>query len=342
MISDDLKKRILILDGATGTMIQRGYDIAQVHRLYIEAGADIIETDTFNLKGYDDSFAKAAIARRVADQANASFSASGIDRTVYVAGVLGPFSKILSMSDSAADPSSRGCSFDHLALIYRENAAALLDAGSDVILIETIFDALNAKAAIYALEKLFDERGTRLPLMISATINDASGRLLTGIQMNAFYTAVKHASPLCFGVNCSSGAEGMVPIIREISSYVSCAVSMHPNGGLPNEFGQYEETPEHMASVIRGLALEGCINIAGGCCGTNPEHIRCLRNALEGIAPRPAADIADDSLTVSGLEQVKIDLATTNFVNVGERTNVAGSRKFARLISEKIMKKLQP
>lgn len=287
MISDDLKKRILLLDGATGTMLQRGYDIAQIHRLYIEAGADIIETDSFNLKGYEESFAKASIARSVVDRANASLSEAGIERTVYVAGTLGPYFKMLSRPDSTDEPASRGCTFDNLASIYRENGAALIDAGCDVILLETVFDPLNAKAALYALETLFEERGKRLPIMISATINDASGRLLSGIRMDAFYTEVRHTNPLSFGINCSFGAEEMAPIVREISGYASCAVSMHPNAGLPNVFGEYEHSPEQMAEVIRTLALEGCVNIAGGCCGTTPEHIHTLRCALEGIAPRP-------------------------------------------------------
>jgi len=333
MIEEDIRKRILLLDGATGTMLQRGFDIARIHRMYIDAGADIIETNTFTIKGYEDTFANASIARKVADEANAELAGSG--RTIYVAGVLGPYSKMLSMSDDTQRPESRAVSFDALADIYRENASALMDAGADTILIETVFDALNAKAALYALEKLFEERGKRLPLMVSATINDKEGRLLTGMQIRAFYYAISHAPLMSFGINCSFGAEDMAPIIREVASHVSCAVSMHPNAGLPNEFGQYEETPQKMAEVIATLAKEGCLNIAGGCCGTTPAHISALKEALEGIAPHKIKASGSSALKVSGLEPVRVDLETTNFVNVGERTNVAGSRKFARLIGEK-------
>lgn len=332
MIEEDIKKRILLLDGATGTMLQRGFDIARVHRLYIEAGADIIETNTFTLNGYDDTFKNASIARKVADEANAESSGR---RTVYVAGVLGPYSKMLSMSEDAQRPECRAVSFDELSAIYKENASALMDAGADAILIETIFDALNAKAAIYALEKLYEERGRRLPIMVSATINDRYGRLLTGMQIKAFYYALSHADLMSFGINCSFGAEEMAPIIREVASHVTCAVSMHPNAGLPNEFGQYEETPRKMAEVIADLAKEGCLNIAGGCCGTTPYHIKALKEALEGVAPRKVKNADSSALRVSGLDPVRVDLDTTNFVNVGERTNVAGSRKFARLIGEK-------
>ena len=329
MMEEDLKKRILLLDGATGTMLQQGYDIASVHRLYLEAGADIIETNTFNLKGYEDTLENARTARREVDAFNAA-SAGG--RWAYVAGILGPYSKMLSMSDDAARPESREATFDELSTLYKENAAALMDAGVDAVLLETIFDPLNAKAAAYALENLFEEKGRRLPVMVSATINDRSGRLLTGMQMKAFYYAISHIKPVSFGINCSFGAEDMAPIVRDIASYASCAVSMHPNAGLPNEMGQYEETPEHMAAVIAGLAKEGCLNIAGGCCGTTPEHIKALKKALEGIAPRQIREIDAGALKVSGLNPVRVDLATTNFVNVGERTNVAGSKKFARLI----------
>lgn len=329
MIEEEIKKRILLLDGATGTMLQRGYDIARVHRMYIEAGADIIETNTFNLKGYHDTLQNAVVAREAADEAKT------LGRTVYVAGALGPYSKMLSMSDDAVRPENRAISFDSLSEIYRENAAALMDAGVDAILIETVFDPLNAKAAIYAVEKLCEERGKRLPLMVSATINDKEGRLLTGMRIEAFYRAVSHARPMSFGVNCSFGAEDLAPVVRKLSSFVPCAVSMHPNAGLPNEFGQYDQTPEQMALTIATLAGEGCINVAGGCCGTTPEHIRALKKALEGIPPRKIVPAQCNALEVCGLETVKVDLATTNFVNVGERTNVAGSRKFARLIGEK-------
>lgn len=329
MITEAIKDRILLLDGATGTMLQKGYDVATIHRMYIEAGADIIETDTFNLKGYDDTFSKSRIARCVADEA---IAATG--REIWVAGILGPWSKILTLADNIQHPSDRSCSFEELTAIYRENASALMDAGVDVIMMETFFDAINLRAALYAVTTLEEERGIKMPVMVSATINDRCGRLLTGMQIDALYNCVKGYDLLSFGLNCSFGAEEMAPVIEQISRYACCAVSLHPNAGLPNQFGGYDQTPEQMADIIRGLAVKGCVNIAGGCCGTTPEHISALRKALEGVKPREIPQDTDNALVVTGLESYRIDLATTNFVNVGERTNVAGSRKFARLIGE--------
>lgn len=326
MIQDEIGKRILILDGAMGTMLQRGLSVAEVHRLYIEAGADIIETSTFNLEGYQSTFEAASIARREADRAS---------RKVYVAGCLGPYSKMLSMSDDALHPEKRHCTFDGLAAIYRENASALLDAGADLLLVETIFDPLNAKAALYAIEGLFEERGIRLPVMVSATVNDVHGRLLTGMQIEAFYRTIEPYSPFSFGVNCSFGASQLAPVVKQIAGFAGCAVSVYPNAGLPNELGHYDETPEYTASCIRAMAEEGLINIAGGCCGTTSEHIAAIRRAVDGIAPRPVPAEADSRLTVTGLECVTVDRRLQNFINVGERTNVAGSAKFKRLINEK-------
>jgi len=313
---NELVDRILILDGAMGTMLQRLGDssdesIEKVHRLYIEAGADIIETNSFNLKGYDDSLKYARIARKAADDA---------ERKILVAGSMGPFNKMLSLSDDAGHPENRAVSFLELSAIYKENAAGLIDGGVDLLLMETIFDPLNAKAALYAIASLFDERGIELPVMISATINDRGGHLLTGTDIEDFYEIVNHFPIWSFGLNCSFGASEMAPTIERISAKASCFVSMHPNAGLPDKSGAYSQTPEEMAQIIASLAKKGCINIAGGCCGTTPEHIKAIKQALTGIPARNPRS--------AGSEKAP-------FVNVGERTNVAGSRKFARLIGEK-------
>lgn len=328
-----------------GTMLQKGYTEEQVHRMYIEAGADIIETSTFNLKGYDDTLRYAKLARRVADEAMSSGQSAQAPRTIYVAGAMGPYNKMLSMSDDAMEPQKRQCSFDELAQIYRENASALLDAGVDIILLETAFDPLNAKAALYAVTGLFEERGIRLPIMVSATINDRYGRLLTGMQIEAFYHTIESYGITSFGVNCSFGASELKPVIEAVAKFANCAVSIYPNAGLPNEMGQYDEAPEFTASCIKAMAEEGLINIAGGCCGTTPDHIKAIKSAISSLEPRqwgcpgncpaPQDPTASSPLIVTGLETVVIDLKQSNFVNVGERTNVAGSKKFARLISEK-------
>ena len=292
-------------------MLQRGYSIGEVHRLYIEAGADIIETNTFNLKGYDDSLAQTRIARAVADEAS---------RKVYVAGSMGPGSKMLSLSDDAAHPEARPASFEDLAAVYRENALGIIDGGADIILLETCFDALNAKAALYAITGIFEERGVRLPIMVSATINDRGGHLLTGMAVEEFYEIVSAYDIWSFGLNCSFGAPDMAPVVERLAQRVGCRVSMHPNAGLPDGAGGYDQTPEQMAQVVGCLARKGCLNIAGGCCGTTPEHIALLKKTLEGVRPR-------------GI-QPRAEAGERYFINVGERTNVAGSRKFARLISE--------
>ncbi|MBQ0124114.1 MAG: methionine synthase [Bacteroidales bacterium] len=323
MIEKDLERRILILDGAMGTMLQASgiksecadmlnlshpEVIEDIHSQYISAGADILETNTFNLCGYEATRAGAQIARKAADMAG---------RKVYVAGVLGPHSE------------------GDIFKAYEENARALIDGGCDLIMIETVFYPINLKIALYTLDKIFSERGKSLPVMVSATINDKSGRLLTGTAIDALYNAISHFPIISFGLNCSFGAAEMVPFIEQISEKVSCAVSMHPNAGLPNHLGEYDQSPETMAEIIRQAASRGMLNIAGGCCGTTPDHIKAIASALKKIPPRRIVGKEDDVLTVSGLETVTIDLATQNFVNVGERTNVAGSKKFARLISEK-------
>jgi len=313
---EEWENRILILDGAMGTMLQKFGDssdaaVEKVHRLYIEAGADIIETNTFNLKGYDDSLKYARIARHAADTA---------ERRILVAGSMGPFSKMLSLSDDADHPENRPLSFCELSDIYKNNAAGLIDGDVDLLLLETIFDPLNAKAALHALSSLFEERGIEIPVMVSATINDKGGHLLTGTDIEDLYDIVSHFPIWSFGLNCSFGASEMSTAVERIASKVSCLVSIHPNAGLPDESGLYSQSPEAMAQAIATLALKGCINIAGGCCGTTPEHIRAIKQALSTIAPR----------------KPQIPIKTSeSFINVGERTNVAGSRKFARLIAEK-------
>ncbi len=348
--------RILILDGAMGTMIQKyspaadgnndrlNLDspdtITRIHEEYIEAGADIIETNTFSSnrisqneyglgeKAAEMAYAGACIARKTADK----YASAG--RKVYVAGSVGPTSKSLSLSPDAGDPSFRQYSFDDIAAAYKEHIGALVRGGADMILIETCFDALNVKAALYALTGLFPERD--FPVMISVSVGDKSGRTLTGQTLEAFYTAVRHYPLMSFGLNCSLGAEGLTPLLREVASFAKCAVSCYPNAGLPNELGNYDESPEKMAADMKSMASEGLLNIAGGCCGTTPAHIRAIAEALKGIAPREIpSDDGHEPLKLSGLETVTIDVARNRFTNIGERTNVAGSRKFARLISEK-------
>ena len=348
--------RILILDGAMGTMIQKyspaadgnndrlNLDspdtITRIHEEYIEAGADIIETNTFSSnrisqneyglgeKAAEMAYAGACIARKTADK----YASAG--RKVYVAGSVGPTSKSLSLSPDAGDPSFRQYSFDDIAAAYKEQIGALVRGGADMILIETCFDALNVKAALYALTGLFPERD--FPVMISVSVGDKSGRTLTGQTLEAFYTAVRHYPLMSFGLNCSLGAEGLTPLLREVASFAKCAVSCYPNAGLPNELGNYDESPEKMAADMKSMASEGLLNIAGGCCGTTPAHIRAIAEALKGIAPREIpSDDGHEPLKLSGLETVTIDVARNRFTNIGERTNVAGSRKFARLISEK-------
>lgn len=346
-------QKILILDGAMGTMIQRyspvsdGNNdmlnitapdvIARIHREYIDAGADIIETNTFSSnrisqneyglgdKAADMAYAGAVAARNVAD----GYIAAG--RKVYVAGSLGPTSKSLSLSPDAGNPAYRPYSFDDIASAYREQAEALVRGGADMLLIETCFDALNVKAALSAITELFP--GRDFPVMVSVSVGDKSGRTLTGQTLEAFYTSVRHYPLLSFGLNCSLGAEGLTPLMRDVASFASCATSCYPNAGLPNEMGGYDETPEKMAADMKAMAEEGLLNIAGGCCGTTPDHIRAIAEALENVSPRiiPAAGQEHRVLKVSGLETVTLD----RFTNIGERTNVAGSRKFARLISEK-------
>lgn len=345
-IRTELSKRILILDGAMGTMLQRKglqgnsesfnltnpETIGEIHNEYVEAGADIITANSFSANSISQSEynlsekaglmaeAAARIARKAADEA---------PRKIWVAGSVGPTSKSLSLAQNINDPIFRPYSFDGMAEAFEVQIRGLVKGGVDLLLFETCFDALNTKAALYAIGHI--PEASDIPIMISASMSDRSGRTLTGQTMEAFYRSVQHCSPLSFGLNCSLGAEEMIPLIAEVASFATCAVSCYPNAGLPNEMGKYDETPSQMAESVRKMALAGSVNIVGGCCGTTPEHIKAVAEAVRGISPRTIPRL-DNVLYVSGLESVAVD-RRNNFTNVGERTNVAGSRKFAKLIA---------
>ena len=354
--------------------------IKAIHKEYIAAGADIIETNTFSANAISqaeygcEEFASqmayegARLAREAADEAAALAASVGLSRKVWVAGSMGPTSKSLSLSPDASDPGFRPYSFEDMRAAYREQAEALMRGGVDILLVETCFDALNVKAALAGIADGISELLPKTPacpgVMVSVSVGDRSGRTLTGQTLEAFYTAVRHYPIAAFGLNCSLGAAEMMPLVEEIASWCECGVSCYPNAGLPNEMGAYDQTPAEMAAQVRELASRGLVNIVGGCCGTTPDHIRAIAQAVSGLTPRdlktdihkdipsakmggvtddnpkkldPSAKMGvftDEPLTVCGLETVKVDLANSNFTNVGERTNVAGSRKFARLISE--------
>ena len=367
-----IENRILILDGAMGTMVQRhglseadyrgdifadsdkdlhGNNeclnltrpdiIKAIHKAYIEAGADIIETNTFSANRISQAeygceemagrmaYEGARIAREASDEAYRA-----IGRKVWVAGSMGPTSKSLSLSPDASDPAFRAYSFEQMKMAYREQADGLIKGGADIILIETCFDALNVKAALAAVR----ECSAEMPVIVSVSVSDRSGRTLTGQTLEAFYTSVRHGGLLAFGLNCSLGAAELTPLVEDMCKWCSSPVICYPNAGLPNEMGGYDQTPAEMAAQVREMASRGLVNIVGGCCGTTPEHIRAIADAVRDIAPRLSSaktgKNTDEVLTVSGLEAVTIDMKTSNFTNVGERTNVAGSRKFARLIAE--------
>ncbi len=269
----------------------------------------------------------ARLAREVCDAV-----AAETDIPRYVAGVLGPTSRTASLSPDVNDPAKRNVTFDALRENYYEAASALIEGGADLIMIETIFDTLNAKAAIYALEELFEDLGRRLPVMISGTITDASGRTLSGQTTEAFWNSVRHANPLSVGLNCALGAEELRPYLEELSTKADTFVSAHPNAGLPNEFGEYDQTPEEMAAIVSEFAQSGLVNIIGGCCGSTPEHIRAIADAVRPMAPRIIPE-RSKACRLSGLEPFNIE-ADSLFVNVGERTNVTGSARFKRLIVE--------
>ncbi|GAB3506230.1 homocysteine S-methyltransferase family protein [Pseudoxanthomonas daejeonensis] len=344
LLEQALRERILVIDGAMGTMIQRhdlqeadyrgarfaeGYDHAQhpdheghgphcghdlkgnndllllsrpeiiagIHRAYLDAGADLLETNTFNATSvsqadyhlehlvYELNKAGAQVAREQCD----AIEAATPQQPRFVIGVLGPTSRTASISPDVNDPGFRNTSFDELRATYREAVEGLIDGGSDTIMVETIFDTLNAKAALYAIEEVFDARGARLPVMISGTITDASGRTLSGQTAEAFHASLAHARPLSIGLNCALGAKDLRPHVESLSDVSPYYVSAHPNAGLPNAFGGYDETPEEMAEVLREFAQAGLLNLVGGCCGTSPEHIRAIAEAVRGLAPRRPA-----------------------------------------------------
>ncbi len=369
LLTSLLQKRILLLDGAMGTMIQ-GYEFSEedyrgvrfkdwhcdlkgnndllsitqadailsIHKEYLAAGADIIETNTFNsttvaMADYDMqslskeiNFESAKLAKAAAQEYSTP------EKPRFVAGVLGPTNKTSSISPDVNDPGFRAISFNELKTAYYESTQALVDGGVDIILIETIFDTLNAKAAVYAVEEYFDDNNIRLPVMISGTITDASGRTLTGQTTEAFYNSLQHARPISFGLNCALGAKELRPYISELSHISDGFVSAHPNAGLPNEFGGYDETPQDMVDELATWAEQGLLNIIGGCCGTTPAHIKALNYIVENYQPRQPSKIKP-ACHLSGLEPLTIE-ADSLFVNVGERTNVTGSKKFLRLIKE--------
>lgn len=370
-IYQQLAQRILVLDGGMGTMIQsyalseadfrgsrfvdwqcdlkgnndllaitRPDIIGTIHQQYLAAGADILETNTFNatrvaMADYHMEELSAEINReaaKIARQCADEWTVRTPERPRYVAGVLGPTNRTASISPNVNDPAFRNITFDQLVTAYRESASALIEGGVDLMMVETIFDTLNAKAAIYALELEFDRLGHRLPVMISGTITDASGRTLSGQTTEAFYNALRHIQPLSFGLNCALGPDELRQYIAELARISECFVSAHPNAGLPNAFGEYDLGPQEMADHIAEWAQSGFLNIVGGCCGTTPDHIRAITQAIEHIAPRPLPDIPV-ACRLAGLEPLNIDNKTL-FVNVGERTNVTGSARFKRLIKE--------
>lgn len=362
-------QRILVLDGGMGTMLQkhklgeveyRGKRFADfahplkgnndllsitqpeiirdIHRAYLDAGADFIETNTFNSTtialadyhmsdlAYEFNLTGARLARSVVDEVNRL--TPEIPR--FVIGVLGPTNRTASISPDVNDPGFRNVSFDELAKAYFEAASGLVDGGADVLMIETVFDTLNCKAAIFALEQFFVARGRRWPVMISGTITDASGRILSGQTTRAFWHSVRHADLMSIGLNCALGPEALRPYVQELSKWADTLVSVHPNAGLPNAFGEYDETPEQMAATLQEFAREGYFNIVGGCCGTTPQHIRVIGDAVRKMQPR-RIPVIPKACYLSGLEPLTIDKDSL-FVNVGERTNVTGSIKFADLI----------
>lgn len=368
-----LKQRILLIDGGMGTMIQdykleeqdyRGERFADwhsdlkgnndllvltqpklikdIHSQYLEAGADILETNTFNatsiaMADYDMeslseeiNFAAAKLAREAADE----WTAKTPEKPRFVAGVLGPTNRTCSISPDVNDPGYRNVSFDELVEAYSESTRALIKGGSDLILIETIFDTLNAKACAFAVESVFEEVGISLPVMISGTITDASGRTLSGQTTEAFYNALRHVKPISFGLNCALGPDELREYVGEMSRISESYVSAHPNAGLPNAFGEYDLSPEDMAEHVKEWAESGFLNLIGGCCGTTPEHIRQMAQAVEGVTPRQLPELPV-SCRLSGLEPLTIAKESL-FVNVGERTNVTGSARFKRLIKEEL------
>ncbi len=366
-----LRERILVLDGAMGTAIQRdrpseeGYRgerfadwpsdlqgnndlltltqpelIGAIHREYLEAGADVIETNTFNAQAislsdygmaelaYELNHASARLARREAD----AMTERTPDQPRYVAGALGPTTRTASISPDVNDPGARNVTFEQLVDAYSTATRGLLDGGSDVIFIETIFDTLNAKAAIFAVEQVFAELDRRWPVIISGTITDASGRTLSGQTTEAFWHSVRHARPLLVGLNCALGAKEMRPYLAELSRLADCFVSCYPNAGLPNAFGEYEEEPDETSAILGEFADSGFVNLVGGCCGTTPAHVAAIAKRVRGLAPREPVE-RTPALRLSGLEPLSV-VEDSLFLNVGERTNITGSSRFRNLIRD--------
>jgi 5-methyltetrahydrofolate--homocysteine methyltransferase len=370
-LNEIAKNRVLVLDGAMGTMIQR-YKLHEqdyrgqrfenhhsdlkgnndllsltkpeiveaIHRAYLEAGADIIETNTFNGTrisqsdyhledfAYEINVESAKIAKRVAQE----FTAKNPNKPRFVAGAIGPTNKTASISPDVNNPGFRAITFDELVANYYEQASGLIDGGADILLVETVFDTLNCKAALFAIQNLKEERSSDIPVMVSGTITDASGRTLSGQTAEAFYISIAHANLFSVGLNCALGAKELRPHLEDLSQIADCLISAYPNAGLPNELGGYDQSPEEMREYIREFVASGLVNIIGGCCGTTPDHIKAMADAVENMSPRkiPAKKMFS---TYAGLEPliVREDL---NFINIGERTNVTGSRKFAKLIAE--------
>jgi 5-methyltetrahydrofolate--homocysteine methyltransferase len=369
-LTEALSERILVLDGAMGTMIQRhglseadfrgtrfadwpsdlgGNNdlltltqpeiILDIHRAYLRAGADLVETNTFNAQAisladygmadlaHELNVAAAALARRAADEVAAEDG-----RPRWVVGAIGPTTRTASISPDVNDPGARNVSFDELVAAYLTQARGLVDGGADILLVETIFDTLNAKAAIFALETLFEEHGRRWPVMVSGTITDASGRTLSGQVTEAFWYSVRHVRPLVIGLNCALGAAELRPYAAELARLADTFVSVHPNAGLPNAFGEYDETPAQMSAVVGEFATSGLVNVVGGCCGTTPDHIGAIADAVTGVPGRVPGPV-EPALRLSGLEPLVVT-EDSLFVNVGERTNITGSARFRRLIKE--------
>lgn len=364
-----LEREILIIDGAMGTMIQkhgfteddfRGDQFADhpcslqgnndvlsvtqpttiqaIHRQYLEAGADIIETNTFNANRIaqadyqlealvsEINYQAAKSARQVVDE----FNTRTPEKPRFVAGAIGPTNRTASISPEVTDPGYRNVAFDQLVEAYSEATSALLEGGVDLILLETIYDTLNAKAAIFAITKCFAELNVTLPVLISGTITDASGRTLSGQTTEAFWNSTRHAKPLAVGLNCALGAEDLRPYVEEMSRIADTHVLAYPNAGLPNEFGEYDQTPDEMADLLSEFAQSGFLNLVGGCCGTTPEHTQAIAESMKRIPPRKIPELSPKT-RLSGLEPLNLD-SESMFVNIGERTNVTGSRRFARLI----------
>ncbi|MCB1263531.1 MAG: homocysteine S-methyltransferase family protein, partial [Mycobacterium sp.] len=366
-LTSALRRRIVVIDGAMGTAIQRdrpdeaGYRgdrfkdwpsdlvgnndlltltqphiIEGIHREYLEAGADILETNTFNANAvslsdygmeelsYELNYAGAALARTACDEVATA------EKPRYVAGAIGPTTRTASISPDVNDPGARNVSYDQLVAAYLEAANGLVDGGADLLIVETIFDTLNAKAAVFAIETLFEQRGRRWPLILSGTITDASGRTLSGQVTEAFWNSVRHAQPIAVGLNCALGAPEMRPYIAEMSRIADTFVSCYPNAGLPNAFGEYDESPQRQAGYIAEFAEAGLVNLVGGCCGTTPAHIAEIARAVAGTPPRPVPEI-EVATRLSGLEPLNIT-EDSLFVNIGERTNITGSARFRNLI----------